>query len=101
MKALSVLLFAMPLFAFAETTTVTVGGMHCSHCRHEVTEKVCGDAEVKSSTESCEVNWTNKKKQIGEIKMVLKKDAKIDMSKVEAQVKAAGEELRVIKNETK
>lgn len=101
MKSIIVLLSLISSFAIAETSTFTVEGMHCSACKKMVSKKVCDDEAIKSSSESCEVKITDAKKQLGEIKIVAKKGATIDLTKVEAGVTAAGTEYKVIKKETK
>lgn len=86
---------------FAETATVSVSGMHCAGCKHEITEKVCNGSEAKEKYESCSVEFTNQKKQKGEIKIVAKKDVKVDLAQVKAGVKAAGEDYKITKEEIK
>lgn len=86
---------------FAESATVSVSGMHCAGCKHEIREKVCNGSEAKEKYESCSVEFTNQKKQKGEIKIVAKKDVKVDLAAIKAGVKAAGEDYKVTKEEVK
>lgn len=101
MKSLFLGLTFISSLVLAETATVTVEGLHCSGCKHEIREKVCDAASMKSNYESCSVEFSDKKKQIGQIKITTKKDAKIDLVVVKASVKAAGDEFKVTKEEVK
>ena len=101
MKTLFLGLTLISSLVFAESATVRVSGMHCAGCKHEIREKVCASTEAKEKYESCSVEFTNQKKQIGEIKIVTKKDAKVDLANVKAGIKAAGEDYKVTKEELK
>ncbi len=101
MKKIFLGLTLLSTFAFADTATVDVSGMHCAGCKHEIKEKVCDAAAVKDMYESCKVELTDKKKQSGTITIVAKKDAKIDLAVVKAGVKAAGDDFKVTKAEVK
>lgn len=101
MKTLFLSLTLISSFAFAETATLSVSGMHCGGCKHEIKAKVCEAAGAKDTYESCTVEFTDQKKQKGEIKIVTKKDAKVDLAAVKAGVKAAGEDYKVTKEEVK
>ena len=101
MKKIFLGLTIISSFAFAETATVNVSGMHCAGCKHEIKEKVCDAAGVKDTYESCTVELTDKKKQNGQIKIVAKKDMTIDLAIVKAGVKAAGDDFKVTKAEVK
>lgn len=101
LTALSLTLTLIGSAAMAETTTYTVEGMHCSGCKHMISEKVCQNEKLKGDMESCEVTLTNAKKQIGTVKITPKKDKTINSSEVKSSITAAGEEYKVIKEETK
>ena len=85
----------------AETTTMTIEGMHCSGCKNMISEKVCKNEKLKADIESCEVSITNLKKQTGKVVIVTKKDKKIDTDEVKKSITAAGEEYKVSKEESK
>lgn len=96
MKLIAALTLIAAQMAFAASTTnVTVEGMHCSGCKKIITSKVCGNPEIAKNAESCEVNLTNKEKQIGEIKIVAKENATIDAELVKKQIAAAGDDYKV------
>lgn len=101
MKALFLGLTLIGGFAFAETATVSISGMHCAGCKHEISSKVCESAEAKAQYESCTVEFTNQKKQKGQIKVVTKKDMKVDLAGIKAGVKAAGDDYKITKEEVK
>jgi len=88
-------------FALAETTTLTIEGMHCSGCKAVIAEKVCTENALKTKYESCAVNVTDGKKEMGQLTIVTKKNVKIDLAEVKAGVQAAGKEYKVIKEEIK
>ncbi len=101
MKLIIAGLSLISIFAHAETTTVTVEGMHCSACRKMINTHVCGDAAIKNSMQSCSVKILDAEKQIGEIVMVTKGESKVDLSKVEKGIASAGDGYKIIKKETK
>ena len=91
MKSLLLAVTLTSAFAMAETGTFTVEGMHCSSCKKVITKTVCEDQEVAKFAESCEVKLTDEKKQLGQLTIVTKKDAKINEELVKAGVAKAGE----------
>lgn len=95
-----VVLLTSSTFA-ADTTTLTVEGMHCAGCKGVLTSKVCEDKTLKTAFAKCSVRWVNKKKQIGEIVIVAKKDTVVDVDAIKAAVKAAGEDYTITVKETK
>lgn len=97
MKLLVLSFSLLASLAFAETATVDVSGMHCSGCKHEIRSKVCESADAKANYESCSVEFTNQKQQKGQIKIVTKPEAKIDLAGIQAGVKAAGSEYKITK----
>lgn len=101
MKTLLLVLSLTSSFAFAETATMTVEGMHCSGCKKLITKKVCENEAVAKSAETCEVKLVNEEKQIGEIVITTKKDVKLDVDNVRAQLKAAGDDYKLAKVEIK
>ncbi len=101
MKSVLIALTLFSAAAFAETTTLTVEGMHCSGCKHMISEKVCKNEKLKADIESCDVSITSMKKQTGKVVLVTKKDKKIDMAEVKKSITAAGEEYKVTKEEVK
>lgn len=101
MKQVILALSLISSFALAETATITVEGMHCSGCKQMVNKNVCENAAVKSNSESCEVKLVDEDKQIGEVTIVSKKDAKVDIEAVKAGVKAAGDDYKVTKVDVK
>jgi|GEM_PF-5233109 len=70
----------------AETKVVKLGKVHCQDCVATLKEKVCTGTDYQT----CEVKLINKKKEIGELKLVTKGDAKIDMTKVSKIVEDEG-----------
>lgn len=100
MKTIFLTISLTSLLAAADTTTLTVEGMHCGGCKKMISEKVCEDETLKATIESCKVTLTDAKKQTGKIEIVTKKDAKLDLTKVKAGVTAAGD-YKVTKEETK
>jgi hypothetical protein len=101
MKTLLLVLSLTSSFAIAETATMTVEGMHCSGCKKIITKKVCENEAVAKSAETCEVKLVNEEKQIGEITITTKKDVKLDVENVRAQLKAAGDDYKLAKVEIK
>lgn len=99
MKTLLLVLSLTSSFAFAETATMTVEGMHCSGCKQIISKKVCENEAIKASTETCEVKLVNEEKQIGQITITTKKDVKLDVDAVKAQLKAAGDDYKLAKVE--
>lgn len=100
----SVLLLGLSLIsslAFAETTTVTVDGMHCSGCKAMISDKVCNSEAVKANAESCEVKLVDEEKQVGQVTIVAKPNTKVDVAAIEAGIKAAGDDYKVAKVEVK
>lgn len=90
MKSLMIAMSLASAVAFAETGTFTVKGMHCGGCKASVTKKVC-EGEAAKNAESCTVNLTDAKKEMGEVVIVTKPGVKINEEAVSAGVKAAGE----------
>ncbi|MBC7742801.1 MAG: hypothetical protein H7061_11420 [Bdellovibrionaceae bacterium] len=101
MKSLLLLISLISVSAFAETTTVTVGGMHCSACKKEVSDHVCKNEKLQADLASCTVKLTDKKKELGTIVMVPKEGKTVDMTEVNKLVEAAGEKHKVVASETK
>ena len=87
-------------FAFAETATVTVDGMHCTACKKMVQQNVCNDKEISAGLESCKVEM-NSKTKVGTVTMVSKDKSAIDMKKVEAAITSSGDEFKITKKEVK
>ena len=88
------LFFAMSLIstlAFADTAKIGITGMHCSSCKALLTKSVCENETLAKSIDTCSVKLTDEKTQAGEINIVTKPEAKLDMELVKAQVAAAGE----------
>lgn len=100
MKSLMLVITLASAVAAAETGTFTVKGMHCSGCKESVTKKVC-EGEAAKGAESCTVNITDAKKEMGEIVIVTKAGTKINEAAVTAGVKAAGDEYKVTKVQIK
>ncbi len=94
MKSLMIAITLVSAIAVAETGTFTVKGMHCSGCKDSVTKKVC-EGEAGKDVESCTVNITNAKKEMGEVVIVTKPGVKINEAAVTAGVKAAGDEYKI------
>lgn len=87
MKSLGIimaLLFAGSVHA--ETKVMKLGKVHCQDCVATLKEKIC----TGSDYQTCEVKLINKKKELGELKLVTKGDAKIDMAKVTKIVEDEG-----------
>ena len=101
MKTIFLGLTLISSLAFAESATVSLSGMHCAGCKHEIREKVCNGAEAKEKYETCLVEFTSQKEQKGEIKITAKKDVKLDLALVKAGIKAAGEDYKITKEEVK
>jgi len=81
------------------TTDITVEGMHCGGCKKMITKNVCDNKELSEQFETCTVNLVDTKKQIGKISVKMKPGQTLDLSKVEAAVKKAGDDYKVIKPE--
>lgn len=81
------------------TAQLTIEGMHCGGCKQIVTKKVCEDAALAPSFESCEVTNLDTKKQVGTLMIKYKKDAKVDVEGIEKAVHVAGEDYKVTKKE--
>lgn len=90
MKSILIAMTLASAVAVAETGTFTVKGMHCGGCKASVTKKVC-EGEAAKDAESCTVNLTDAKKEIGEVVIVTKPGVKINEEAVSAGVKAAGD----------
>ncbi len=101
MKIVMIALTFLSTVAFAETTTLTVEGMHCSGCKHGISKNVCDNESIKATTEKCEVKLTNLKKQTGTVTLTAKKDQKVDIAEVKKMITTAGEEFKVTKEQTK
>lgn len=95
--ALTSIGFAAATAPVAETTDITVEGMHCSGCKKMISKKVCDDKDLAAKFESCKVELVDAKKQIGKISVTMKKDQTLDLAAVETAVKAAGEDYKVVK----
>lgn len=100
MKLIMMAITLTSAFAIAETGTFTVKGMHCSGCKETVTKNVCG-GEAGKDVESCTVNITNEKTEIGEVVIVTKAGTKINVDAVKAGVTASGNEYKLAKVEIK
>ena len=101
MKSLLIALSLFSTFAFAETTTVTVEGMHCSACKKEVADAVCKNEKLKADIKSCEVSFVSKKDKIGQVVITSKQDKHVDVSEVKKLILAADKDFKVSKDETK
>jgi len=101
MKSFLLILSLASSFVFAETTTLTIEGMHCAGCKKMISAKVCDDAVLKDKIESCKVSILNEKSQTGQIVIISKKDSKVDLTAIKASVKAAGDNYKVINEEIK
>ena len=75
---------------------ITVEGMHCSACKKMITKSVCEDKDLKAQFESCSVKLTDEKKQIGQISVKTKNNMPVDYKAIEAAVKNAGDDYRMI-----
>lgn len=95
MKIVILAISLISAVAFAETATLTIEGMHCAGCKSMITEKVCEEASAKTQYESCKVELIDAKKHIGQLTIVTKKDAKLDLTAVKANVKTAGSDYKV------
>lgn len=84
-----------------ETTDIAIEGMHCSGCKKMITKTVCEDKDLSANFESCSVNLVDAKKQVGKITVKMKDGKAIDYTKIEAAVKKAGDDYKVIKPEQK
>lgn len=83
--------FLLCLSAQAETATLSIEGMHCGGCKKIVTKKICENAELATSFESCEISALDTKKQIGTLTVSLKKGSKLDTDKIEKLLSEAGD----------
>lgn len=70
----------------AETKVLKLGKVHCQDCVSTLKEKIC----TGSDYETCDVKLINKKKEIGQLKLVTKGDAKVDMTKIQKIVEDEG-----------
>jgi hypothetical protein len=93
-------LFSVTAMA-ADTTTLDVANMHCAACKQVLTTKVCDDAKLKTAFASCTVKWINKKKQLGQVVIVAKKDTVVDVEAVKAAIASADEDYVVTVKESK
>lgn len=75
---------------------ITVEGMHCGGCKKMITKTVCEDAALKAQFESCKVELVDEKKQIGKISVKTKNNMPVDYKAIEAAVKKAGEDYKVL-----
>ncbi len=89
------LVMAFISVAIAESTTYEVDGMHCSGCKKMISKSVCKNDELAKTFEKCEVRLIDEKKQIGQIIITPKADQKLDLEKVSAAVKDAGDGYKV------
>ncbi len=101
MKAILLALSLTSTMALAETATLSIEGMHCSGCKDMITSKVCKNDEIAKTAETCEVKILDEKKQIGQLVIVTKKDAHVNMDAIKAGVKAAGDEYKIAKVDIK
>lgn len=91
------LLFSQNIFA----DSISIQGMSCSSCEKQIRAAICMDKEMSSWFETCDAKVTDTKKQIGEIKYILKKDVALDQTKMSKLTKAVEDTGRfVIKAET-
>lgn len=95
MKSVFLALGLVSSFAFAETAKISIEGMHCSGCKEMITKKVCENDVVAKTSASCEVKVTDAAKQTGEITIVTKGDAKVDVDLVKRQLAETGEGYKV------
>lgn len=95
MKIIILALSLISAAALAETATLTIEGMHCGSCKAMITEKVCNEAAAKTKYESCKVELTDKKKHMGQLVIVTKKDVKVDLTAVKAGINDAGSDYKV------
>jgi copper chaperone CopZ len=86
-------------FALAETTTLTVEGMHCGGCKKMVTKAVCNDKKISEALSDCTVS-VNEKTQIGTVILKTKEAKTLDLQLVETAITSAGEDYKIIKKET-
>lgn len=75
---------------------ITVEGMHCGGCKKMITKTVCEDKDLKAQFESCKVELVDEKKQIGKISVTTKNNMPIDYKAIEAAVKNAGDNYKVV-----
>ena len=94
MKSLMIAITLASAVAVAETGTFSVKGMHCGSCKAIITEKVC-KGEAGKDVESCTVNLTNAKNEMGEVVIVTKPGVKINADAVTAGVAASGDNYKV------
>lgn len=76
--------------AFAESKTLTLEGVHCQDCVATLQEKICGDKTFAT----CQVKLINEKKELGQLKLTTKGDAKIDMQKIAKIVEDEGYKIK-------
>lgn len=97
-KFLSFIIVCVTLIASnsALAEDITVEGMHCSACKKMITKTVCEDKDLKAQFESCKVELVDAKKQIGKISVKTKNNMPIDYKAIEAAVKNAGDDYKVL-----
>ncbi len=100
-NALTLILILTGTSVWAETTTITVEGMHCRACEKIITKNVCESDKIKTTYESCSVKITDKDKQVGQVVLNSKKDIKIDIKSVKEAIQSAGTEYKIIKEDVK
>lgn len=85
----------------AESTDLIVEGVHCAACTKMISKKVCADAKLSESFESCGVTVVDSKKQLGKISLRLKEGKTLDTAALTTAVKAAGDNFKVQTPEVK
>lgn len=101
MKLFILISIFFSLVAQAETAKITVDGMHCKDCEKMIQRQVCEDVTMKDDFESCTARVTDKKKQIGEVVVVAKKDRQLKIAEIQKNISATGIMYKVKKTETK
>lgn len=76
------------------TTDLIVEGVHCAACTKMISKKVCADAKLAESFESCGVTVVDSKKQLGKISLRLKEGKTIDTAALDTALKAAGDNFK-------
>jgi hypothetical protein len=66
-----------------------------------ITKKVCDSDKIKAVADSCEVQLVDAEKQIGKILITTKKETKLDIEQVKAELKNAGDDYKLTKIEIK
>ena len=84
----------MTTFSFAETTTLQVSGMHCGGCQSAIESAVCKNGNYVK----CEAKIDNPKKQMGSITLETKDGEKLDLAKIQSEIKDAGYEAILTPN---